>query len=1184
MRQKVKQDGRFGGVNILERQLFVVLAVAGAFVVSVDAANTVTYDMNGSGGWNDATRWVGGTVPVSGDTVEIPAGRAVVATEDYSLYKTLNIKMLSSDSILSFTAENGSQYYTPIAKNNQVSGPGTIEKASEKLWCLSYSAKAFTGDWDIKQGAVTWADTGNNSLYYFGTNSTTAMPSGRIFIRSGAYFNTTGYSMTDKSSLGYKEVHIAGRNATGTDSGIGAIHCGTWAKIATNILSCVVLDDDAYITGTGGGTAVGVFGTNPDLPGYLDLNGHNLYLNETRGRPFTFRLRNVLVTNSVPSSGGTIYVGGNSIANKHVVRIDKDVVFDANVKLVPTNYGQVIWNNSDDESPIPVKAGLVVGGSATNLVVAHAMTRDQTNRTDWAGSVEIPSGQTLRVDGMGGATQRALISGPVSGAGNIAIGPNDRGQLVLGGNNSSFTGNVSIDGRSGSASMMALKPESIPDFSKVTVKGGTLAACMPGWSFSQYLNLANGVTYSNDSGDVNNPYISSVTMCLDGMDDANYSLNIANGQITDYANVTLGVSGTGTVNVASLPSEGRVRLANYGGTLRFSGSTPYKPGTILATSFADGADVGKIVFDGASDVDIGSEEIFVGGLDGLGPSSAAGAMYVTNSLIYNHGSDSMSHHEGIGVGQSGTGYLEVVDSCITGRLQMAGTAASVASTVLKTGSRLVSWGYRGSSNITNATLVAKFGHGYLEIDGGEFVTRGGFYASLYGAAGVIVQKSGSLKVGAEAGGPFSLMHVGTHKGSNPLRAVGQYWLKGGTGWCSHQLWVASGGNSGSYDHGTVGVVTIDGSDATFTVETQSILLGLSPDSYGIINLRNGGSLNAKSINGRNPALTHPSVSCLNFDGGIYSYVGWGANWLFGKEGQTEEDKAPLSHVTVFKGGGKIRFLGSDSKFVGRPICAPTGKGVSSVAWSDTAAEFPACPAVVIEGDGYGASAMCDYDSDTRRVSGIVVTSPGCDYTAAVAYVRVGNVTNRYELACTLADNDPSGGMTFRHENTGKLRFDEVNTYRGQTTLESRYSDAEFVISNKDAFASSSAIALKGGTLNVAGFTLAELTAPFKFMGGRIAGDAASYTVPEGKMIIDCEDILAGETYTIAKNTNVVFPETVTLLNVDKILDKQDYVLLTLPDNYSGPFAFSGLEGARFVKRRGNTYKLCYCTGTQIVFR
>ena len=229
--------------------------------------------------------------------------------------------------------------------------------------------------------------------------------------------------------------------------------------------------------------------------------------------------------------------------------------------------------------------------------------------------------------------------------------------------------------------------------------------------------------------------------------------------------------------------------------------------------------------------------------------------------------------------------------------------------------------------------------------------------------------------------------------------------------------------------------------------------------------------------------------------------------------------------------------------------------------------------------------MVDYDSATRTVKGIVVTSPGCDYTMATAYVRVGDQTNLFAIACNLEANDQTGGMTFRQTNTGKLRFDEVNTYRGQTTLMSSYVSAEFIVSNKDAFASSSAIALKGGTFNVADFTLDELTAPFKFMGGRITGSAASYTVPEGKMVIDCDDIVAGETYTVANNANIVLPDTITVLNADKIEDRAEYSLLTLPAGYSGKApAFAGIPAVRQVKRYGDVYKLRYRFGTQVVFR
>ena len=1104
------------------------------------AASTITYDKDGSGGWNDTTRWVGGVVPVAGDNIVIPDGaEAEVADADKTLFDSVKgsgvIDIQEGGKLVLKVAT------TPSSKWNGLKGGGTIViDYSGAQVNITQCIGTFDGSWDIKSGIISVCDAGDRQNGLFGKYYSSGYAPGSVTVRDGAHILLPAYSNFTQQKFGYRNFRLAGH---GSD-GCGAIRTG-WNVSQPYVLSCVTLDADSSIATQGSdGThpLLGIIGNNPDQKGYLDLNGHDLYLTKMSERPGVFRFKNILVTNSVPASGGNIYVEGIYSASMHELRVDSDVVFDKNVKIRTSKYGRVVYNCADGETPGPIAATLVPGSSVKDISLGTA--DDGVARSfEYSGAVEIASGKTFGVEAVNG-DNTLEVSGAVSGAGTISA---SGGTLVLSGDNSAFTGAISADGTaSGGAIVKIPSPASLPASADVTVKSATLSVEIENFTFSQYLALVNGVNYADACG--------SVTIDPSGCADGTYTLELGNGDIADYEKSAVGVSGEGTVKVGTLPTEGKVRFAAWQGTLLF----------------ADGVfPVNDIVVNAKS-----------------------GSVEITNSLVTGDCVLPAADTEGIVVGLgSGVGWMEIVDSTVTNHLVVGYGKGSVGTFIAKDSSMFLIGEAAGKLSAANLTAVnfGGKGHSYAEFDNCQITINGYPYFSHFGAASVCVQRGGTLNVNNYLGSGTAGVYLGAHRGSdNANHSEAHYLLTdGGRAEHTQELYVASEGNDGAYDHYTYAVLTVSGAGSKFTTANQTSI-GDSPQATGIINVRDGGTYSGKNLLGG--YSNNHGESFFNFCGGTYEYKGWGEPMLFGETGGTTQKTAPLTRVTVFGEGGELLCSSSDTgKSLGQPITAPSGKGVKEIAWTDTETEFETCPSVRIEGDGKGASAIVNWDSATRKVTGITVTSPGNDYQTAQACLRIGSNTNLLYLACTLEENDTSGGMTFRHTGGGRITFDQANTYRGETVFWSSRTDGRFKVTNANAFRTSAAIKLQSGKLELAeDVTIAALGVPMKFQGGQVSGSADGWNViPEGRMVIDLKDVVAGEQYTVANNANLVLPSSIPLLNGDSAaLDENvKYMILMLPKNYSGTLpVFTGLPENWHVSRTATGFRLSHDRGGMLIIR
>lgn len=429
--------------------------------------------------------------------------------------------------------------------------------------------------------------------------------------------------------------------------------------------------------------------------------------------------------------------------------------------------------------------------------------------------------------------------------------------------------------------------------------------------------------------------------------------------------------------------------------------------------------------------------------------------------------DSADPQPALAVGTNGVGMLTVEGGSWTGRLVVATSGGTGA--VLQRGGEVV--------NVSRTSGEVKwFGvdaHGYYELSGGRFLSAG---ASLLGESGIgIFDVCG----GTLTCTPPSVRPMGT-------------WTIGG--WESlAAVTVRAGGKVDFSDSGvSAGQTAILApyydrwrTETVFTVERGGeVDLGTGVYCAGhgksndcrpsIVNL-NGGTFRAHSIM-RPRETVYPGIefphgtatdaqytNCpvyVNFDGGTFRPTSWAG--IFGESASTAYAHPP-TRITVFAGGATIDTTGVDCEIsVGSGLRAPTGHGVASVSLDDATHNraFDVPPYVQIVGDGSGATAVADFDSMRRRVTGIRVTSPGWDYSVAEARLILGKETVA-TLPALLATN-MSGGLT--KTGTGTLRIAATNTYTGVTRL---CAGTVRLLCN-DAFDAASALVLDGGALDLAG--------------------------------------------------------------------------------------------------------------------
>ena len=241
----------------------------------------------------------------------------------------------------------------------------------------------------------------------------------------------------------------------------------------------------------------------------------------------------------------------------------------------------------------------------------------------------------------------------------------------------------------------------------------------------------------------------------------------------------------------------------------------------------------------------------------------------------------------------------------------------------------------------------------------------------------------------------------------------------------------SGDNGGV---GGTGVYEMRGGTANIGgANVASDLVSDRPAFKGQVNF-NGGVFAAKDI-WRN-TKDDPNTAYATFNGGTFKAKQSGAQ-LFGAPGNK------LDGAYVYEKGAQFDTDGYNVT-LGQTLRAPQGLGVKAIRWTQTDAaklkwkgtELMGPPMVIIEGDGEGATAVVDFDTATRRVKGIIVTSPGWGYTEKPTVKLFGgglyadNNTQFYTIAATAVTMGESSSGPIVKKGAGTLTLEGANGVAG----------------------------------------------------------------------------------------------------------------------------------------------------------
>ncbi len=385
--------------------------------------------------------------------------------------------------------------------------------------------------------------------------------------------------------------------------------------------------------------------------------------------------------------------------------------------------------------------------------------------------------------------------------------------------------------------------------------------------------------------------------------------------------------------------------------------------------------------------------------------------------------------------------------------------------------------------------------GYFTMEGGEFrASNTVFVAEKKGSFGAFRQTGGYF----ESWGPPTgntqytvFLHIG--RGGDAL-----FVQTGGTNDIAHAL--STGSQSyraimGS-TNGTV-AATIAGAGTEF--RTSGFQMGGSGISTNILNLANGGTLKANRFRSHN-SRPAGSLTVVNVDGGIFAptYAGDVTAAASG----TNPDKF------VIWGGGMVVDTSDNSMHSGTgtttlpfDFSAPSGKGVEGIALpSSVPGTYIGVGQVVIEdATGWGASAYAEFDFKTKKLTGIVVTSRGCDYSdGAKAYLVSPDGKSRTECALTLSANDGPCGAIVKRGGPQLILSGEAGSFSGGYAVE------EGGLQLRTAVASADALRVEAGaTLDL--YQNAISAAAFEGAGSVVKGDV---TVT-GALRVKCADVFAG---------------------------------------------------------------------------
>ena len=411
--------------------------------------------------------------------------------------------------------------------------------------------------------------------------------------------------------------------------------------------------------------------------------------------------------------------------------------------------------------------------------------------------------------------------------------------------------------------------------------------------------------------------------------------------------------------------------------------------------------------------------------------------------------------------------------------------------------------------------------GYYTLEGGEFHASNTLY---------LAERVGSYGAFRQTGGLFEMRNSG---GSAALRAgFGGSGLFVQTGGTNDTLGLSTSQNGG-FLMGTNGLseATVSGTGTLF--RTTLVLFGEKGSaSTNIFNMKDGAVVKANRF--RKQDTSGPATRVyVNADGAtLMPTFAWG--WT--AAGGDVYARSP-DHFVVWKKGlvfdtsENSANSGTGSTDIPFWFESPTGKGVESVALPTesgfVASNYMGIARVVFEdATGWGASAYAEYDFATKKLSKIVVTSRGCDYSDGTkAYLESPDRTTRYECALTLSSNEGMCGE-FVKRGAPTLNLYATNTITGGIAVESGALNActgGVIPSNTPVRVES------GATLNL--YNKGNITVSTFTGAGQVINGAVTVT---NAVRASCAELFAGKHATFAGNLTFAPGATFTITDPENL--------------------------------------------------
>ncbi len=816
--------------------------------------------------------------------------------------------------------------------------------------------------------------------------------SANINVASGATFDVSGAS----------SFTLGNQSLLGTGTNYGAVSTASGSKIYA-------------------GTA-GVYGTNT-------FNG-NLTL--ASGAQCYFALGTVY-----NGSNGMIVVTGNLTNNNNVIHVtapSTQVNLDTNTPYVLFT---VAGNISGKFASSPVW-DVAPANAANFAVVTSGNTVTLQFTSTFAPAVSATASPTTLTRNESTVVSAIVTPGtyPISSVTVNAgsIGAPASVTLVQSNGSSLYTNTVSVSGGTAvGAESLTVTVMDNTGLSGVASVGVTVLAANQVWD-----GLAGNANWSNDPNWVSGaaPAYAGDSVTFDGTTDltpnldnnfsltgltfdstagsfavgstGGYTLTLTGGLTNNSAsaealNVPVVLSGSQTINAAAGNLTLAQNLANGGGLVTVAGSA----NTVVNAAISGAGGLSKS----------GS-----GSLTLAGNNAYTGTTTVNGGLVAITGANALSNSVAVA---SGT-LVFTNAGTYTGN---AGATLLVGTTAGQAGAL-----YQSAGTTVNVTNVAL---GCLSL--GSIAGADGYY----NLSGGTLSYGGEIDPGGSGGGAGTFGEFDMSGGTVILpNSTSSYFLpnRGAVGESS--VVNISGGTVGIIGGGTPADNNINGLSISWAAGAQTNVTTLSgtaqfltPSLRVKLNQGAGYTASGNATNLTSLNLNGGILQTLGFENGVASvntnvFINFNGGTLQAGIAANTAFITNLGGVYIYGGGATIHDNGQVIT-LGQPLLTPAGKGVAAIPVTAGGAGYVMPPQVFInDSTGFGATAYAVVSGGA--VTGIVVTSPGNNYTAPTVTLGGGGYTTAAAVGAATVAANVSGGLT--KLGSGTLILQPGNTYTGNTVV------------------------------------------------------------------------------------------------------------------------------------------------------